>query len=89
MTSHTTKRFRKLLAALPAHVRRQAREAYRLWLTNPWHPSLQFKQIHPSRPIFSARVGLDWRAVCLRSGDAAVWYFIGSHADYERLIATM
>jgi len=89
VTSRTTKRFRKLLAALPPHVQKQARESYRIWMRDPWHPSLQFKQIHPTRPIFSARVGLDWRAVCIRSGDAAVWYFIGSHADYERLIATM
>jgi len=87
--SRTTKRFRKLLAALPPEVQKQARDSYRTWMRDPWHPSLQFKQIHPTRPIFSARVGLDWRAVCIRSGDTAVWYFIGSHADYERLIATM
>jgi len=32
---------------------------------------------------------LDWRAVCIRSGDVAIWYFIGSHADYDKLIATL
>jgi hypothetical protein len=89
VTSRTTKRFRKLLAALPAQVQKQAREAYQTWMRDPWHPSLQFKQIHPTRPIFSARIGLHWRAVCLRSGDTAIWYFIGSHADYERLISTL
>ena len=39
-------------------------------------------------PILSVRIGLDWRAVCVRSGDKAIWYFIGSHADYDRLIKT-
>ena len=30
-----------------------------------------------------------WRAVCIRTGDFALWYFIGSHGDYDRLIATL
>jgi hypothetical protein len=89
VTSRTTKRFRKLLDELPLHVQKQAGEAYRNWVRNPWHPSLQFKQIHTTRPIFAARIGLDWRAVCLRTGDTVLWYFIGSHADYDRLIATL
>ena len=89
MISRTTKRFRKLLAELPLHVRKRAREAYATWMCDPRHASLQFKQIHPTRPIFSARIGLDWRAVCVRSGDTAIWYFIGSHADYDKLIKTL
>ncbi len=80
------KRFRKLLAELPPHVQKQAWAAYVTWMRNPWHASLQFKQIHATRPIFSTRIGLDWRAVCIRTDDTALWYFIGSHADYDRLI---
>ena len=72
MISRTTKRFRKLLAELPPPVRKQAGEAYRIWMRDPWHASLQFKQIHARKPIFSARIGLDWRAVCVRSGDNAI-----------------
>ena len=86
MTSRTTKRFRKLLADLPPHVQRQAKDAYLAWLRDPWQPKLQFKPIHATRPIFSARIGLGWRAVCIRTGDTAVWYFIGSHAGYDKLI---
>ena len=89
MTSRTTKRFRKLLADLPPHVQKQAREAYIAWAQDPWQPKLQFKQIHATRPIFSARTGIDWRAVCIRTGDNALWYFIGSHADYDKLIKTL
>ncbi|MEO7297945.1 MAG: hypothetical protein ABI042_05135 [Verrucomicrobiota bacterium] len=86
MTSRTTKRFRNLLADLPPHVQKQAQEIYIAWMRDPWQPNLHFKQIHATRPIFSARIGIDWRAVCLRSGDNALWYFIGSHADYNKLI---
>ena len=58
-------------------------------MRDPWHASLQFKQIHATRLIFSARIGLDWRAVCIRCDDMALWYFICSHADYDKLIKTL
>jgi hypothetical protein len=58
-------------------------------MRDPWHPSLQFKQIHATRSVFSARVSLDWRAVCVRSDDTALWFFIGSHADYDKLIKSL
>lgn len=86
MVSHTTERFRNALAGLPDHVRRQARAAYRLFIQDPWHPGLHFKQVHPTRPIYSARVGLGYRALGVREGDEIVWFWIGSHADYDRMI---
>ena len=89
MTSQTTKQFQKLLAELPPHVQKLARKTFATWMRDPWHASLQFKQIHTTRPIFSARVGLEWRAVCVRADDTALWFFIGSHADYDKLIKSL
>lgn len=86
MNSRTTRRFRELLAALPAHVRRQAQEAYRLFQGNPAHPGLHFKQVHAAPPIYSARVGIGYRAVGALDGGTIVWFWIGSHADYDRLL---
>ena len=65
----------------------QARLAYRLFQRDPSHPSLRFKQVHPTRPIFSARVGLAYRALAVRDGDTVIWFWIGSHADYDKLLA--
>lgn len=87
MTSHTTERFREALAQLPEPARRQATEAYRLFRQNPQHPSLRFKQVHPTGPIWSARVGSGYRAVGVRDRDEIVRFRIGSHADYDHLIA--
>ena len=87
VTSHTNKQFRKLLQELPADVQKQARQAYSTWMRDPWHPSLRFKQIHATEPIYSVRVSMGWRTVGMRSGDTVIWYWIGSHADYDRLIA--
>ena len=66
MNSHITARFREAFAELPADVRKQARQAYRLFIEDPHHPSLRFKSIHPTRPIYSVRIGLDYRAVGIR-----------------------
>ena len=87
MKSRTTRRFRELLAWLPAHVRAQAREAYELFRQNPSHPGLHFKKVHSDPPTYSARVGIDYRAVGALDNDTMVWFWIGSHADYDKLLA--
>ncbi|MBI4488535.1 MAG: hypothetical protein HY694_05580 [Deltaproteobacteria bacterium] len=87
MTSHTTAQFRRLFAELPAEVQRQARRAYRVFRQNPNHPSLRFKPIHPRRSIYSVRVSPGYRAVGILESDEIIWYWIGSHADYDRLLS--
>jgi len=86
MNSRTTRRFRELLAALPAHVRQQARDAYQLFRQNPSHPGLRFKKVHSDPPMYSARVGIGYRAVGALEGDTAIWFWIGSHANYDKLL---
>jgi hypothetical protein len=86
MNSRTTRRFRELLGALPAHVQRQARDAYRIFRLNPSHPGLRFKQVHSDPPIYSVRVGIGYRAVGALDSNTIVWFWIGSHADYDELL---
>ncbi len=63
MKSKRTKQFKKLFAQLPSHAQEQAREAYKLFKQNPYHPSLHFKRIDPQEPIYSARISRSYRAV--------------------------
>jgi len=84
--SRTTSRFRDVFEALPEHVRHQAREAYRLFERSPRHPSLRFKQVHPTRPIYSARISAGYRALGIRDGDEIIRFWIGSHTDYHHLL---
>ena len=56
MNSFLTPQFLTLYRVLPEHVRQQARQAYALFQQDPHHPSLRFRQVHPVRPIYSARV---------------------------------
>ena len=76
-----------MFSELPAEVQRQARRAYRVFTQNPNHPSLRFKPVHPTRPIYSARISVDYRVVGVLEKDEIVWYWIGSHADYDSLLS--
>ena len=89
MKSHTTKRFRKAFGGLPQRIQRQAREAYKLFTRNPYHPSLRFKRVHPTKPIYSVRISIDYRAVGVLDGDEVVWFWIGPHVDYDKLISRL
>jgi antitoxin (DNA-binding transcriptional repressor) of toxin-antitoxin stability system len=63
--SHVNERFRKAFDALPDDIQRRAREAYARWHENPSHPSLQYKKVHETQPVYSVRIGLGWRALGL------------------------
>ena len=45
--------------------KRHAKKAYRLWVENPYHPSLRFKCINATQNICSARISLGYRALCI------------------------
>ena len=86
MNSRLTDEFAALFARLPESVQNQARKNYRLWRTDPSHPSLHFKRIHGLEDIYSVRVGFGWRAVGLVEGNTINWFWIGSHGDYDKLL---
>jgi hypothetical protein len=86
MNSFTTPEFWELYSALPEEVRQQAREAYSLFQQDSHHPGLRFRKVHPSRPVYSARVGANYRAVGIRENNDIFWFWIGSNADYDRLL---
>ena len=70
-------------------MQRRARKAYQLFEVDADHPSLEFKNVHASEPVYSARVTLSYRAVGIRDKDEIVWVWIGPHDEYERFIKSM
>ncbi len=83
--SAATAAFRKLLAALPPDIQAQAVAAFERFLVDPFDPSLSLKRLQGSATLYSARIGLHYRALARRDGDRFTWFWIGSHADYDRL----
>lgn len=89
MKSRTTVRFRKAFAGLPEAVKEQARGSYRQFASDAWHPRLRFKPVHPSLPVYSVRVSKRYHAVGQRDKSGIVWFWIGSHADYDQLLSLL
>ena len=86
MISHTTQSFRDERASLPRRIQARARAAYRRFRKDPSHSGLQFKKVHRTRPIYSARITDDYRAVGAVQDNEIVWFWIGKHEEYERLL---
>jgi len=70
--------------ALPEDVRALADKNFNLLKNNPRHPSLHFKKIGQ---IWSVRVGINYRAIATEVEDGFLWVWIGSHAEYDKLIS--
>jgi hypothetical protein len=68
---------------LPADVRSLADKNFRLLKSDPKHPSLHFKKIDK---LWSVRVGAHYRALGFDRPEGVVWFWIGSHADYDKLL---
>lgn len=89
MRSLTTTQFWKLYEALPEEIQRRTDEAYALWQLNPYAHGLYFKRVGKQRPVYSARIGQNYRTLGLLEGDAILWFWIGPHDEYIRLIKHM
>ena len=68
---------------LPAPTRELADKNFELLKNDPQHPSLRFKRVGR---YFSARVGLSYRALGVEVEDGVLWFWIGSHADYDKIV---
>lgn len=71
---------------MPKQIQEQAKKAYRQFKSNPYHPGLRFKQVHPIIPIYPVRIAKGCRAVAQKKENKVVWFWIGSHSDYDDLL---
>ena len=89
MVSKTTEEFRKEFDCLPKDIQSKAISKFKLWKNNSIHPSLRFKQIHNSKPIYSIRISLGYRSLGVKVDKTIVWFWIGSHSDYDKLLKSI
>jgi len=81
---YATSEYWEAFENLPKSVQRLAEKNYALLLDNPSHPSLSFKKVKEYR---SVRVGLHYRALGIKSGSDIIWFWIGTHAAYDKLVS--
>ncbi len=67
---------------LPERVRALADKQFQLLKADPQHPSLHFKRVGR---FYSARVGAHYRTLAVEAPDGVLWFWIGSHAEYDRI----
>ena len=84
MNHHASPDLWSCYRALPASIRELADESFGMLKADPTHPSLQFKKVGR---FWAARVGLHYRAVAVEASDGLIWFWIGTHAEYDRLVS--
>ena len=86
MRHRATQKFWKFYGQLPEEVRTLADANFALLKGDSRHPSLHFKKVGR---MWSARVGIHYRAAAVEDGPDIVWFWIGHHSEYDRLIGRM
>ena len=89
MKSKATPKFWKCYKQVPLDVQKRAKEAYALFQKDPWYPSLRFKRVHSNLPVYSVRITKNYRAVGIMKEDGIVWFWVGTHSDYDSLLKQM
>jgi hypothetical protein len=82
----TLPRFWHHYQQLPKEVRELADKNFELLKSNPYYPSLHFKQVDAVRKLWSVRIGLQYRALGREKPEGMVWFWIGTHSDYDKLL---
>ena len=83
MIHHAAPSFWRCYEALPAVVRALADEKFALLKADPRYPSLHFKRVNR---FHSVRIGMHYRALGVEAPDGVLWFWIGSHAEYDRVV---
>ena len=81
MRSATLPSFWSAYQKLDSTLRNQAKKAYRLWISNPFHNSLRFKCINAKEDIWSVRIIQGCRAVGILKGDTVTCYMVLDRAS--------
>jgi hypothetical protein len=84
VTSRGTADFWVLYYGLAPQIRAAAREAFKKFLANPAHPGLQLERLRSDGRSWSVRVTRNYRALARRYNDDWLWFWIGSHEEFDR-----
>ena len=83
MRHHATASFWGLYEKLPKSIQQLAREKFEVLKTNPRHPSLHLKKVDQ---YWSVRVGIKYRALGVEIDEGVLWFWIGTHAAYDKMV---
>jgi hypothetical protein len=80
-------RFWQHYQALPKEIQQLADKNFALLQADPMHASLHFKRVGRTKQLWSVRVGIHYRALAVEKPEGLVWFWIGTHAEYDNLLS--
>ncbi len=83
MIHFTSPSFWEAYELLPKHIKKIADKNFEILKINPLHPSLHFKRINK---FWSVRAGINYRALSVENEGGLIWFWIGDHSKYDKLI---
>jgi hypothetical protein len=85
VTHRATSEFWEYYQQLPSRIQEKADRKFELLKDDPSHPSLHFKKVMDE--LWSVHVGLSYRALGTDVNGTIVWFWIGSHAEYDQILS--
>jgi mRNA-degrading endonuclease RelE of RelBE toxin-antitoxin system len=82
----TLPRFWRHYRELPKEIQKLADKNFELLKSDPHHRSLHFKKVGKNRQLWSVRVGVSYRALGTEKPDGILWFWIGPHSTYDKLL---
>ncbi len=83
MNHFTSPFFWECFGKLPVEIQKLADKNFELLKENQYHPSLHFKKVNN---YCSVRVGIRYRALAVEINEGLLWFWIGTHSEYDNLI---
>jgi hypothetical protein len=84
VTSRRTASFWELYRRLPRQIQAATRKTYQIFRDNPAHPALHLERLKSDPRAWSVRITRDYRAIALRIGNDWLWFWIGTHKEFDR-----
>jgi mRNA-degrading endonuclease RelE of RelBE toxin-antitoxin system len=87
MSHFTLSRFWEYYRLLPEDIRKLADKNFDLLKSDPQRPSLRLKRVGKAKQLWSVRIGSHYRALGRDKPEGIVWFWIGGHAEYDKLLS--
>ena len=68
---------------LSPYIQDLADKCYELLKQDPYYPSLHFKKVGR---FWTVRIGIHYRAIAVADGQEMAWFWIGHHAEYDKIL---
>ena len=83
----TLPRFWRHYRRPPREAQELAEKSFELFKADPYHSSLHFRKMGGRKQLWSVRDGAHYRALGVEKSEGIVWFWIGSHAQYDQMLS--